>query len=52
VLKITVEMMHKLEKEIPVVLCKMRTNFPPEFFNPMQHLLIHLSYEAKVGDHV
>jgi hypothetical protein len=22
---------------------------PPGFFNPMQHLLIHLPYEAKVG---
>jgi hypothetical protein len=27
----------------------MEKNFPPGFFNPMQHLLIHLSYEAKVG---
>jgi hypothetical protein len=44
-----VEMMQKLEKEIPVVLCKMEKNFPPDFFNPMQHLLIHLPYEAKVG---
>jgi hypothetical protein len=24
-------------------------SFPPEFFNPMQHHLIHLPYEAKVG---
>jgi hypothetical protein len=23
--------------------------FPPGFFNPRQHLLIHLAYEAKVG---
>jgi hypothetical protein len=23
--------------------------FPPGFFNPMQHLFIHLPYEAKVG---
>jgi hypothetical protein len=44
-----VEMMQKLEKEIPVLLCKMEKNFPPKFFNPMQHLLIHLPYEAKVG---
>jgi hypothetical protein len=27
----------------------MEKKFPPGFFNPMQHLLIHLSYEAKVG---
>jgi hypothetical protein len=47
--EITVEMMEKMEKEIPVLLCKMEKMFPPWFFNPMQHLLIHLPYEAKVG---
>jgi hypothetical protein len=47
--EITVEMMQKLEKEILVILCKMEKNFPPAFFNPMQHLLICLPYEAKVG---
>jgi hypothetical protein len=47
--EIVVEMMQKLEKEIPVLLCKMKKKFPPRFFNPMQHLLIHLPYEAKVG---
>jgi hypothetical protein len=38
----------KLEKEIPVILCKMEKIFPLGFFNPMQHLLIHLPYEAKL----
>jgi hypothetical protein len=47
--EITVEMMQKMKKEIPVVLCRMEKNLPPGFFNPMQHLLIHLPYEAKVG---
>jgi hypothetical protein len=47
--EITVEMIQKLEKEIPMLLCKMEKTFPPWFFNPMQHLLIHLPYEAKVG---
>jgi hypothetical protein len=47
--EIVVEMMQKLEKEIPVLLCKMDKTFPPGFFSPMQHLLIHLPYEAKVG---
>jgi hypothetical protein len=42
-------MMQKLEKEIPVLLCKMEKKFPPRFFNLMQHLHIHLPYEAKVG---
>jgi hypothetical protein len=50
--KIAVEMMEKLEKEIPMLLCKMEKNFPLGFFNPMQHLLIHLPYETKVGGHV
>jgi hypothetical protein len=43
------EMMEKLEKEMPVLLCKMEKKIPPGFFNPMQHLLVHLAYEAKVG---
>jgi hypothetical protein len=47
--EITVEMIQKLDKEIPMLLCKMEKKFPPWFFNTMQHLLIHLSYEAKVG---
>jgi hypothetical protein len=42
-------MMQTLEKEIPVILCMMEKKFPPRFFNPMQHLLIHLSYEANIG---
>jgi hypothetical protein len=41
--------MEKLEKEIPVLLCKLEKIFPPEFFNPMQHLIIHIPYEVKVG---
>jgi hypothetical protein len=49
VLKKSVEMMEKLEKEILVLLCKMENFFPLGFFNPMQHILIHLPYEAKVG---
>jgi hypothetical protein len=42
-------MMLKLQKEIPMLLCKMVKTLPPRFFNPMQDLLIYLSYEAKVG---
>jgi predicted transcriptional regulator YdeE len=42
-------MMKKLKKEIPMLLCKLEKIFPPGWFNPMHHLLIHLSYEAKVG---
>jgi hypothetical protein len=43
------DMMKKLEKEIPVLICKLEKIFPPWWFNPMQHLLVHIPYEAKVG---
>jgi hypothetical protein len=43
------EMMEKLEEEIPVLIRKLEKIFPPGWFNPMQHLLIHLPYEAKLG---
>ena len=43
------ETMEKLEKDVLVLICKMEKIFPPGFFNPMQHLLVHLAYEAKVG---
>jgi hypothetical protein len=42
-------MMHKFEKEIPILVCKMEKVFPPGWFNAMQHLLVHLPWEAKVG---
>jgi hypothetical protein len=47
--EISKNIMEKLEKEIPVLLCKLEKIFPPGFFNPMEHLLIHIPYEAKVG---
>jgi hypothetical protein len=42
-------MMQKLEKEIMVLVCKIEKIFPPRWFNAMQHLLVHLPGEAKVG---
>jgi hypothetical protein len=33
----------------PVLLCKLEKIFPPDFFNPMQHLILHLPYEARMG---
>jgi hypothetical protein len=41
--------MEKLETKIFVLICKLEKILPPGFFNPMQHLLVHLPYEAKVG---
>jgi hypothetical protein len=42
------DMMEKLEEEIPMLLCKLEKIFPPGWFNPMQNLLVHLPYEAKI----
>jgi hypothetical protein len=42
-------MMEKLEKEISVLICKLEEIFPPGWFNSMQHLLVHIPYDAKVG---
>jgi hypothetical protein len=51
------EMMEKLEEEIPVLVCKLEKIlvcklekiFPAGWFNLMQHLLVHLPCEAKLG---
>ena len=41
--------MSTMEREVPVLLCKLEKIFPPGFFNPMQHLILHLPYEARMG---
>ena len=38
-----------LEKNIVETTCKLEKIFPPSFFDSMEHLPIHLPYEAKVG---
>jgi len=45
---LTVENLHVMEQNIPVILCKLERIFPPGFFNVMEHLPIHLAYEARV----
>ena len=40
-----------LEKVAPVLLGKLEKIFPPGFFLPMQHLIVHLPYEARMGGH-
>ncbi|WVZ90630.1 hypothetical protein U9M48_036915 [Paspalum notatum var. saurae] len=42
-------LMKKFEKEIPLLVCKLEMVFPPSFMNVMQHLLVHLAWEALVG---
>src|SRR5688572_21036009 len=38
-----------LERLTLVLLCKLEKIFPLGFFNPMQHLILHLPYEARMG---
>ena len=38
-----------LNKEIPVIICKLERMFPPAFFDSMEHLPIHLPMEASLG---
>jgi hypothetical protein len=47
--EISKKLMLRFEKEIVVLVCKMEKVFPPRFFNCMQHLLVHLPWEALVG---
>ena len=42
-------MIDDLEKVAPVLLCKLEKIFPPGFFLAMQHLILHLPYEARMG---
>jgi hypothetical protein len=41
--------MQKFETEIFILVCKMEKVFPLGWFNAMQHLLVHLPWEVKVG---
>ena len=47
--ELSVDVIKGLEKTAPVLLCKLEKVFPPGFFVPMQHLIVHLPYEARMG---
>ena len=38
-----------MEHNIVITLYKLERFFPPAFFNSIEHLPIHLSYEARIG---
>ncbi|GKV24900.1 hypothetical protein SLEP1_g34441 [Rubroshorea leprosula] len=46
---IQVSNMEMWEEKIVETICKLKKVFPPAFFDLMEHLTIHLPYEAKVG---
>jgi hypothetical protein len=47
--QISRESLLSLQENIAVLICKLEKIFPPGFFNPMQHLVIHLAHEALLG---
>ena len=38
-----------IERNVIMIVCKLENIFSLAFFDSMEHLLIHISYEAKVG---
>jgi Domain of unknown function (DUF4218) len=46
---ITIQDMERIEADIPIILCKLETIFIPGVFNSMEHLPVHLPYEARIG---
>ena len=41
-----VAVLHRLKKEIPIILCRLENIFPSSFFDVMLHLAVHLPDEA------
>ena len=39
----------RIEETIPLILCMFEIIFPSRFFDLMEHLPIHLAYEARLG---
>ena len=42
-------MLHKLEEQIVLILCKLERIFPPAFFDIMVHVAVHLPREARLA---
>ena len=47
--KIKTDDMVRLENDIPLILYKHERIFPPSFFDSMEHLPVHLAYEARIA---
>jgi len=46
---LNVQHMELMQMNIIEIICTLERIFPPSFFDSMEHLTIHLPYEAKVG---
>ncbi|PKU76733.1 hypothetical protein MA16_Dca001339 [Dendrobium catenatum] len=47
--KFNAEHLIHMENNNTFILCKLEKIFPPPFFDSMEHLLVHLPYEAIIG---
>ncbi|KAI0511103.1 hypothetical protein KFK09_011725 [Dendrobium nobile] len=47
--KLSEDALQRYEDNVPIILYKLEKIFPPNFFDSMEHLLVHLHYEASVG---
>ena len=47
--EVSVKVVEELEKAAPLLLCKLEKIFPPGFFLSIQHLILHLPSEARMG---
>ena len=45
----TIEGLHILDQNIPVLVCNLEKVFPPSFFDVMEHLVFHLPRQAILG---
>ncbi|XP_035547475.1 uncharacterized protein LOC109010280 [Juglans regia] len=46
---LSIDVLNRLEIDIPIILCKLEMILPPAFFDVMMHLAIHLPREALYG---
>ncbi|KAL0313157.1 UNVERIFIED_CONTAM: hypothetical protein Sradi_5715000 [Sesamum radiatum] len=44
-----VKKVQELEENVAIIMCNLEKIFPPAFFDSMEHLIVHLPYEARVG---
>ncbi|KAL0337633.1 UNVERIFIED_CONTAM: hypothetical protein Scaly_2038400 [Sesamum calycinum] len=47
-----VHKLHELDNSVAIILCNLEKIFFPAFFDSMEHLIVHLLYEAHVGGSV
>ena len=41
--------LEEMEELAPELICKLEMIFPPDFFNSMQHLILHLPTKPRLG---